>query len=179
MDCPWLHDAHEHERKPPFDLDKLPNRDIEVTEEFLTQHEILLAFLAVSFYEGVLETPGATDWDAREAFEALIATWRTLQSGLYYETLPANTFAAGIARHVKGRIDEVREKEAQERGASSIRDSAILAVLVFLQKLEYSHNNGRKRSRAFLDFLRGFYAPQRERGGEEGIVEPETPRIIL
>jgi hypothetical protein len=177
LDCPWLHEAHEHERAPDLDASAIPNQDIQVTEEFLQENEVLLAFLAVSIFEGALAAPGATDYDVREAFAALIATWRTLQSGIYYETRPDNTFAAAIARHVRGKIDEVREKEAESQGVSSILDSTILAVLAFLQRLEYSRNNGRKRSRAFLDFLQGFYAPTEE----SSIIgaEPDEPMVIL
>ncbi|MGA2711955.1 MAG: hypothetical protein ABSG41_02530 [Bryobacteraceae bacterium] len=178
LDCPWLQEAHEHERPPDVDPALLPNRDIEVTEDFLRENEVLLAFLAVSVFEGALESPGATDWDVREAFDALIATWRTLQSGIYYETRPANTYAAAIAKHVQASIEEVRQKEAKERGVSSIRDSAILGVLVFLQRLEYTNNNGRKRSRAFLDFLGGFYVPSME-ASAENIEKPDEPLIIL
>lgn len=177
LDCVWLREAHRHERAPELDQSSIPNQDIKITEEFLEENQVLLAFLAVSVFEGYLETPGATDWDVREALDALISTWRTLQSGLYYESLPSNTFAATIARHVKTKVDEVRQREARERGTSSIRDSAILKVLAFLQRLEYLHNNGRKRGRAFIDFLRGFYAPGTEK--EEAIVEPKEPLIIL
>ena len=138
LDCPWLHDAHEHERVPDLDPASLPNQDVEVTEDFLRENEVLLAFLAVAVFEGAMESPGATDQDVREAFEALVATWKTLQSGLDYETRPANLFAAAIAKHVRARIDEVREKEAETGGVSSIRDTAILGVMGFLQRLEYS-----------------------------------------
>jgi hypothetical protein len=34
------------------------------------------------------------------------------------------------------------------------RDTDVLAVLAFLQRLEIDRNNGRKRGRAFIDFLR-------------------------
>ena len=177
LDCVWLHEAHEHEKAPDLDGSAIPNQDIQVTEEFLRENEVLLAFVAVSVFEGALAAPGATDYDVREAFAALIATWRTLQSGIYYETRPDNTFAAAIASHVRGKIDEVRSKEAESQGASTILDSTILAVLAFLQRLEYSRNNGRKRSRAFLDFLRGFYAPTEE----SSLVgaEPDKPMVIL
>jgi hypothetical protein len=178
FDCHWLRDAHQHEKPPEFDRALIPNLDVKITEEFLEQNQVLLAFIAVSVFEAWLETPAATDWDVREALQALISTWRTLQSGIYYESRPDNTFAASIAAHVKKKIDEVREREVQERGSSSIRDSVILNVLMFLQRLEYLHNNGRKRSRAFLDFLRGFYAPSMEEK-EESIVEPKEPLIIL
>jgi hypothetical protein len=178
LDCPYLQDAHEHERPPDFDPATLPNRDIEITEDFLEANQLLVAFLCIAIFEGALQTPGASDWDVREALEALIKTYRTLQSGLYYETLPANMFAAAIAVFVQTKIADVKKREAEETGVTTIRDAAVLGILTFLQRLEYSHNNGRKRSRAFLDFLRGFYVPALASGSEEDL-EPDEPRIIL
>jgi hypothetical protein len=177
LECAFLQDAHEHESKPDLDPATLPNLDIEITEDFLEANQVLMAFLAIGVFEGALKTPGATDWDVREALEALIKTYRTLQSGLYYETLPTNVFAAGIAAHVRDKMVEIKQKEIESTGVTTIRDATVLAVLAFLQRLEYSHNNGRKRSRAFLDFLRGFYIPSQELGAET--LEPDEPRIIL
>ena len=37
---------------------------------------------------------------------------------------------------------------------TKIRDSDVLGVLAFLQRLEIDRNNGRKRGRAYIDFLR-------------------------
>ena len=176
LECTYLQDAHEHEKAPDLDATTLPNRDIEITEDFLHANEVLMAFLAISIFEGALETPGATDWDVREALGALVRTYRTLQAGLYYESLPTNVFAAGIAAHVQAKLTEIRQKETEAGHAPTIRDATVLGVVAFLQRLEYSHNNGRKRSRAFLDFLRGFYIPSQE---SAEALEPEAPRIIL
>jgi hypothetical protein len=178
LDCAYLRDAHEHERPPEFDAATLPNRDIEITEEFLEANQALMAFLCISIFEGALQSPGATDWDVREALEALIRTYRTLQAGLYYDTLPANVFAAAITTLVQTRLADLKKRETEATGITTIRDAAILGVLAFVQRLEYSHNNGRKRSRAFLDFLRGFYVPSSKSGAEEEM-EPDEPRIIL
>jgi hypothetical protein len=177
LDCTYLHDAHEHEKPPELDAATLPNQDIQITEDFLRVNEILMAFLAMSIFEGALKSPGATDWDVREALEALVKTYRTLQAGLYYETLPANIFAAAIAAHVHTKMAEIKQKEIEAGGVPTIRDASILGVVAFLQRLEYSHNNGRKRSRAFLDFLRGFYDASGESDAE--VLEPDEPRIIL
>jgi len=185
LDCTYLQDAHEHEKPPAIDLALRPNQDIEVTEEFLQENEIVLAFLAIAVLEGALDTPAATDWDVREALDALIATWRTLQAGLYYRTRPANIYAAGIADFVEARIAEVRQKEIEEAAVSGLPDAAILGVLAFLQRLEYSNNNGRKRSRAFLGFLRGFYqSPEAAAAfdpdpGTGTLAEPDKPMVIL
>lgn len=101
----------------------------------------------------VFSTRGAIDHDVREALDALIRTYRTLQSGLVYESRPANPVAANIYQITQEQIAERRRRIAEQTG-SSVRDAEILASLVMLQRLEYIENNGRKRGRAFIDYAR-------------------------
>ena len=179
LDCAFLQDAHEHERPPELDPAAIPNQDIEVSEEFLRAHEVIMAFIAMGLYEGAIKQPGATDWDIRDALEALVKTYRTAQSGLIYESVPDNKFAAGIAALVRERMVDLEKREREARGMSSLRDADILRIVVFLQRLEISRNNGRKRSRSFLDFLRGFYVPAAQGQTEIESSEPDAPRVIL
>jgi hypothetical protein len=104
-----------------------------------------------------LERERAVDFDAREALAAMIQTYRTLESGLIYETKPQNPYAASIQAALQQSLEELRADIAKETGMHSLRDTEILGALVFLQRLELQHNNGRKRGRAFSDFLRGFF----------------------
>lgn len=179
LDCSYLHEAHLHEKPPDPEGVTLPNADIEIREDFLRANEILLAFLATAVYEGAVKLRGATDWDVREALDALVKTYRTLSAGIYYESLPVNPFAAAIVTSVQSKLEDIREREAEARGGvSTIRDATVLGLLAFLQRLEYGHNNGRKRSRAFIDFLGRFYIPTGEPDATESL-EPDEPRIIL
>ena len=183
VDCPlvceYLHQAHAHEREPPADvLSGTPNSDYKLTEEFLRENEMALFFLGSVVFEGVIESAGATDYDAREALEALIRTYQAADSGLYYETRPVNPFASAIYQKVQTRVSEIRKLDRESGpGALKMRDSVILGLLIFFQRLEYTHNNGRKRSRAYLDVLRTFYVEQITQMGNTP--EPDAPRIIL
>lgn len=178
LDCVYLQEAHQHEKPSDFDPDALPNADIEVTEEFLRANEILLAFLGTAVYEGALEVPGCTDYDVREGLESLVKTYRTLSAGLYYESRPVNSFAAAILDSVQTRLVDLKKREIEATGSTSIRDATVLSILAFLQRLEYGHNNGRKRSRAFIDFLGSFYIPV-DGPDDEDSAEPDEPRVIL
>jgi hypothetical protein len=155
LDCEYLHAAHRHEQKPAFDPATFPNQDIEVTESFLAANEILIAFLAVAIYEGAIGSPGSTDWDIREALQSLIGKDETQTLGQHAEA---------IAKRLQSAIDELQRKEQEETGAATtISETTRRGVLAFLQRLEYSHNNGRKQCRAFIDFLSTFYtAPEPE-----------------
>ncbi len=170
FDCPYLMEARRHEKPHELNPDELPNRDVQVTEQFLNEHEALLVFLGARLLEASLATTGAVDSDVRDALQSLIRTYRTLQSGLYYETRPTNLLAAGIHDRVQQAIEGLR-KELAGKNAMPLRDVEILGTLVFLERVELHENNGRPRGRAFIDYLHTYF-PQTERS-----VAPASPLI--
>jgi hypothetical protein len=161
IDCPasceHLKDARAHERLAPVSERDIPNQDIKITEQFLHEHEPLVALLGLSL-AGAMETRKAVDRDAGEALEALIKTYRTLQSGLIYETRPQNPYAAAIQLAMKDSVEDISKRLAEKSGLHTLRDADVLGGLVFLQRLQIQHDNGRPRCRAFYDFLRGMFA---------------------
>jgi hypothetical protein len=155
LECEYLREAHAHEKSAGLDLDHLPNPDIRVSEELLENNHELLEFLSRTLVAVALETPGTVDNDLRDALAALTRTYRTLQSGIYYETLPENAIAAKIFRAVQGAGEAFRQEETSRLGMTKTRDADLLGLFVFLERLELDRNNGRPRGRAFLDLLRG------------------------
>jgi len=166
LDCEYLQEARRHEKPAPVDEKDIPSRDITVSEKFLAEHEPLLAFLSQAIARAALETPGAVDFDVREALDGLVRTYRTLASGVYYESLPANPLAANIFRITQEAAADYRRRETRETGISRTRDTDVLGLLVFLQRIECDRNNGRRRGRAFVDLLYRAYA---------GMEEPSAP----
>jgi hypothetical protein len=173
LDCEYLREAHKHEKPNPMDVEKLPNRDIQVSREFLDDNQEFLAFVALALGRAALENPAVVDFDIREALEASIRTHRTMTSGLLYESLPANPLAAGICRALAAAIAEFRRLEAERLGIHKTRESVALGLLVFLQHFEISFNNGRPRGRAFLNALLDFYAAAPE------AADPAPSSLIL
>jgi hypothetical protein len=161
LECPYLAEARLHEKLPVLKPDEVPNRDVRITEEFLREHEPLLVFLSSRLLEISLATAGAVDSDVREALQSLIRTYRTLDSGLYYETRPANLVAAGIHQRMQEAVETLR-KELAGKNATPVRDAEILGTLVFLERMELNQNNGRPRGRAFLDYLRAYFPLNQE-----------------
>jgi hypothetical protein len=161
LNCEYLMEARLHEKPPEINKEQIPNLDVRVSEEFLREHEPLLIFLGAKLLEGSLENAGAVDSDVREALESLVRTYRTLQTGLYYESRPANLVAAAIHQKVQDSIQELR-KELSEKGSTAIRDAEILGVLVFLERVGLYHNNLRPKGRSFIDYLRGHFPVKQE-----------------
>jgi hypothetical protein len=153
LDCPYLQEAHRHEKEPERDPDQLPNKDVEITERFLQENAALFAFVCRALAGIALDSSNIHDGDAREALDAMARTYRTLQSGLVYETRPQNLLAAGIQQKLAGELDELGKQLRERAGMETLRDADILGVLVLLQRMEFTRNNGRPRGRAFLDFL--------------------------
>ena len=159
LDCEYLREARTHEKPPDVNPDQFPNQDIRVSESFLRDNEALLLAMARALCTAAIETPGANDFDTREALGSLIRTYRTLQSGLYYESLPDNPLARVIHTRMQDDVRQYREQEAREKGVHQVRDAQVLGILAFLERLELSHNNGRRRGRAFIGFLLEYFAP--------------------
>jgi hypothetical protein len=176
LECEYLQLAHAHENtEVPENV--LPDLGVVVEEDFIRQYEWVLILLGSAIVDGYKEFPAATDFDAREALDALVKTWKTLESGLVYETKPANPYAAAIGDSVKARVEDIQARLSENGEPGYLPDSAVLKLLVFLRRLEYLDNNGRKRSRSFLDMLNRSYVipPEAEVEDESA----EAPRIIL
>lgn len=172
LECEYLQKARPREKPPEIKPEELPNRDIQVSDQFLNDNSPLIGFLMPALVEAGLDTPGTVDFDVREALDSLVRTYRTRESGLYYESRPANLVAARIHDHVQRGLEEFRRAAAERAGLTTLRDADILGVLVFLQRVEFGANNGRKRGRAFLDFLRTQAAPETAARGQSSVVLP-------
>src|ERR1019366_10023299 len=129
-----------HDKTPPIDPAQVPNRDINVTDRLLSDNEKLLASLCLTLARAASETPGVVDFDMRDALDALTRTYRTLQSGVYYESRPTNPLAAHICEVAQAGIAKFRHDESESLGMTKTRDADILGLLVFLQRFELDQN---------------------------------------
>jgi hypothetical protein len=178
IDCPsaceYLQEARLRERPEPHSEESLPNRDIQVSEDFLRDKEPLVVWISEALTRA-MEKERAVDQDAREALESLIRTYRTLESGLIYETRPSNPYAAAIQEALKAAIEKLRERLNEASGMHALRDADVLGILVFLERIEFQYANGRRRGRAFYDFLNANF-PAAESAPLDAAV---TPSVIL
>lgn len=172
FDCEYLREARLHERQPDLDEPGIPDADIRLTERFLAENAELLSAVAQALFDSTRQNPDVNDNDVREALDSLIRTYRTLQSGLYYESRPANPMAEFAYEQIRQMVAALHERLRQS-GRDGIRDASVLGVLVFFRRTEGRKNNGRLKSRAFLDFLRQHVAMQAERE-----ISPNSPLIV-
>lgn len=172
LDCEYLRQARVHEKPAELKPEQIPHADIPVPDEFLDANAPLLGAAMHAMVRAGLDTAGAVDRDLREALDALVRTYRTRESGLYYDSRPDNIVAARIQAEAQRAIDDYREQSRRQLGISTVRDVDVLGTLVFLERLALNMDNGRSRGRAFLDFLRA----------NTGVEQPPAPgssRLVL
>jgi len=174
LDCEYLLEARKHEKFTEVDPKLIPNRDIRVTDEFMNEHDAFLDFLARTLLTATLNTAGANDNDLREALETMIRTYRTRQTGLIYESRPSNPVAGMIQQQALEEIGQFQEAEARQTGVHSLRDTDVLGVLVFLQRIAVHWDNKRPRGRSLISFLLERYGQPRP-----SPVAPQSPSLII
>jgi hypothetical protein len=171
LECVYLEDAHRHEKPVPVPAGQIPYKEIDVSEEFLSSHEELVMFCTYSLLQAALRTPGAIDTDVVTALDAMIQTYRTLESGLIYETRPENTVAAAVQRAFTASLEDYQKAVAEREGLAGPRNAEILTALVFLHRLGLQSQNGKPRGRMFINLMKDLTP--------ETLMEPRAPSIIL
>ena len=168
LSCPYLAEARKFERPPEVNESDFPHPEIRVSEAFLRDAEPLLILFssAIAAHAGA---HNAYDNDVKEALASLVQSWKSLDSGLVYESRPTNPIAASIVEGVREAVDQMHAK-LSEQGAR-VPNSDLLKVFAFLQRLEIQHNNRRPKGRAFIHLLFAFMPPdsaERKQDNQDG-----------
>jgi hypothetical protein len=129
----------------------MPHRDVRIDGEFMQKSEMVLMLLAAFLNRALQPVPNATDQEAREALEALVATYR---DGA--EIVPEGEIAKGI-------VERFREKmgtfvnDLKDRDAGPFADKVFLGVLVFMARVAFGYDNGKPHCRAYVHYLRSTF----------------------
>jgi len=149
LDCVYLREAHTRETLERIPPEQLPSPDIRVTERFLEEHSPLVDVVGGIIFSAATAEPDAVDTDVQEALDAIARTYRTLESGLYYETRPPNPIAAHIQDAIQEKIASLR-KELATQGVPAIPDTTFLGILVFFHRMSIQFDNHRRYGRSFI-----------------------------
>jgi len=170
-DCAHLLAAHrwEREHRKPVPPESVPYPDLVVRMDFVHERRTVISGMGSVILTTAAENRDLNDADAISAISALVDTYRTLDSGLYYEKPPD----AVAARQLYGDLAKfMAEAKKGQSGLGGLKDSEAFQLLVFLLRVARYETNGRPRSRAFLDFLRAQFPRSTE-------ARAEPSRIIV
>jgi len=176
VDCGYLIAAHRYELKQnkPVPVSEVPFPDVEVPRDLISLNRSVVSGLAFAILRSAAENPSANDTDVLTALHALAEKFRTLGSGIYYEKPPAGGPPQAVYVALDKFIEDFKQKLAEQGGATRVKDSDIFYFLVFLLRVGRQQTNGRPKSRAYLEFLRGQFPKS-----AAAAAPSEAPRIIV
>lgn len=171
-DCQHLVAARRYDREHRETLNaaEIPYPEIRVSPERIAEREEVIVLAGRALAAAARELR-ATDADAIAALAAMVETYRTLESGIYYERAPESHAARQLYAELAKALADYKKAQAERIGFAALKDAEALELLVFLLRLGKRETSGRPRSRAFLDYLRaslGVTEPQ-----------PESTRILM
>ena len=88
LDCAYLQEARLHEKPREADPGEVPFADVQLSRPFLEKNNPLVLATGRLLFEAAV-AGDAVDGDLREALDSMVRTYRTLESGLIYESRPA------------------------------------------------------------------------------------------
>lgn len=160
-DCPFLMESRDYDfRRRSLKRDDLPFADTVIPSSLLSENENLIAELSYTICRFAKDKPHLIDFDVINSTEALAKTHHTLQSGLYYEQRPTSTLQRELYDVLEESLKIFQEKQVQHGGIVKSNTSNFEKILIFLTQLGAARSNGRTKSRAFLDFLRGNFGKE-------------------
>ncbi len=174
-DCSHLVVAHryEAEHRQPLPAEEFPYRDIQFPLDFVYERWPVVTAIAAAILAFQAQNNDVHDGAVYSALESLAEMYRTLGSGIYYERPPNDPAARALYAQISQSIQEFQKNEPGRSNLSRLKDSDIFQLLVFLLRVGKQESNGRPRSRAFVDFLRGRFRPP------AGAPSQDVPRIIV
>ena len=154
-DCSYLKQAREYGRfRPELLEDERWFAQVQVEEDFLDAHPLLLEDLVENIRQSALANTSLRDRDVIEALAALVRSFETrAKSGLHYEPTGPSLAQQALMQQLRDVIADY-DQENQEVGGPQLHDNDTLKALVFVLRLALDRSSGRPLSRGFLDFLR-------------------------
>lgn len=177
IDCPascaHLVAAHRYEAEHPKPVaPDTPLLDLNFSQDIIYSRQQELAGIAFAVAKFCSARPATSDPDVLAALAALAETYRTLSTGIYYEKPPDAPGPRALYGEVASLFGNMKQHSAAHAGFATIKDSEILALLLFLYRMGLLRANGRPRSRRFIEFLHSQFPASEELPREE-------PRIIV
>lgn len=171
-DCTYLVASRQHDHElREIDRSAIPFADVKISRSFVEGHGDLLMGLVFVVCAYARKNAQLVDSDVIASIQALAETYRTLSSGLLYERPPDYRIQRDLYEALKIVAADSQKQQVRGLALTSVRQGDIRDVLIFLAQLGATRTNGRPKSRAYLDFLRGI--------SPEEVADTPASRIVM
>lgn len=173
-DCVYLESGREYERSRRVMRGEVGQRTERLwSRAFLARNMEVLMGLWTAIDEYRTRFPSLVDADVREVLEQLARTYRTLESGLYYDHEPDTLRQKDLYGSVKSFLEQLQNPE--DISASTPKTADVRDCLQLNLELAERSDPSRPRSRDFLDWI----ATSLSKANAEPSRLEEPPGIIL
>jgi hypothetical protein len=162
--CPYLKQAREYDRfRPELREDERWFADVEVKDDFLDTHGVLLDNLLDSIADSTDVQPTIRDRDVIDALTSLARSFQTrANSGLHYEPERLSLAQQALIEELQEVLRDY-DRDGRRMGYRNLRDGETLKAMVFILRVALGRSSGRTLARGFLEFLRSEFV---EDGGK-------------
>ena len=171
MECDYLLESRFHREPAPPDF--TPYSEERIGPEFLETHETYINIYCTLLLTASSDLPGATDADLGACLDQAIRNRKAKKSGLYYDGRPDNRIAAQIMEKFEDLIVKLRRD--LEAGPGEFTDRDELRVLMLVDVMRRSWDNGRRYGRQFMHNLTAIVATAL---GNEPMDGPEPEPLV-
>ena len=167
--CPYLQASrsYEIEKEKRLPDPVLAAKVRKFDDSFVERNHQVMDAVCIAVAEERPNSQWLVDSDVIEVYKALVATMKTLSSGIYYETLPDGPVRISLFRRLKALLDELMQPDP---GAArrTLKVSEAVDVLDFMTVAAEANSSIRPRSRRYLDWVSEMFsrnAPAQQSGG--------------
>jgi hypothetical protein len=155
-DCVYLVDSRQYDQsRKQIDWSKIPFPEVKFEPQRLSELQSLLILeLDRAICQFAAEHRELVDTDALAALTILAETFRTQESGIIYEKPIDYRLQRELYERLKAAVEAIRKKIEESTGVMILHDSDVTRTAIFMAQLCAVQDNGRPKSRAFLDLTR-------------------------
>ena len=171
--CPYLKASrsYEMEKERRIPDPELAAKVRKFDDSFVERNHQTMDAVCIAVAEERPNSPWLVDSDVIEVYKALVATMKTLSSGIYYESLPEGTVRISLFHRLKALFDELMQPD-QAGARRTLKVSEAIDVLDFLTVAAEANSSVRPRSRRYVDWVSETFSRNMPAQQTSGLILP-------
>jgi hypothetical protein len=157
-DCTYLVASRGYENEKRIPDPEVAAKADRFNDEFVYNFSPVLDAISRQVVAERMQSQWLVDNDVIDVYNALVATMKTLSSGIHYESLPDGPVRQALFHRLKSLLDKAMEpQESADRRALKVSEA--IDALEFLSFVAQVNSSVRPKGRRYLDWLDSMFIP--------------------
>ena len=163
--------SYEAEKERRIPDPELASRVRRFDNSFVERNHPVMDAVCMAVAEERPNSPWLRDTDVIDVYKALVATMKTLSSGIYYESLPEGAVRISLFRRLKALLDELMQPDSAA-ARRTLKVSEAIDILDFLTVAAEANSSVRPRSRRYVDWVSERFSRNPQTEQSSGLIIP-------